>query len=106
VALLLKKGTFADASAVAAKVGKEKQFFQLWIESVAALLQDIYYAGIATERVGQRDLLGNLQEIARDVSRSEVLRSIDAVKKLKSELHFNVNRQLALEAMFVALTRN
>ncbi len=106
VALLLKKGTFADASAVAARVGKEKQFFQLWIESVAALLQDIYYAGMATERVGQRDLLGNLQEIARNVSRSEVLRSIDAVKKLKSELHFNVNRQLALEAMFVALTRN
>ena len=34
-----------------------------------------------------------------------LLRSIDAVKKLKSELHFNVNRQLALEAMFVALTR-
>ena len=60
---LLLKGTFADASAVAAKVGKEKQFFQLWIESVAALLQDIYYAGMASERVGQRDLLGNLQEI-------------------------------------------
>jgi DNA polymerase III subunit delta' len=106
VTLLLKKRTFADASAVAAKVGKEKQFFQLWLESVAALLQDIYYAGMAPERVGQRDLLGNLQEIARDVSRFELLRSIDAVKKLKSELHFNVNRQLALEAMFVSLTRN
>ena len=73
---------------------------------MSALLQDIYYAGMATERVGQRDLLGKLQEMARTVSRSEVLRSIDAVKKLKSELHFNVNRQLALEAMFVALTRN
>jgi DNA polymerase-3 subunit delta' len=106
VALLLKKGTFAEASAVAGKVSKDKQFFQSWIESVAVLLQDIYYAGIAAERVGQRDLLASLQEIARDVSRSALLRSIDAVKKLKSELKFNVNRQLALEAMFISLTRN
>jgi len=106
VALLLKKGNFADASAVAGKVGKDKQFFQSWIECVAALLQDIYYAGIAAERVGQRDLLPSLQEISRGVSRSALLRCIDAVKKLKGDLQFNVNRPLALEAMFLSLTRD
>jgi DNA polymerase-3 subunit delta' len=105
VALLFKRGTFAEASAVAGKVGKDKQFFQSWVESVATLLQDIYYAGIDEERVGQRDLLANLQEISRGVPRSTLLLSIDAVKKLKGDLQFNVNRQLALEAMFVNLTR-
>jgi DNA polymerase-3 subunit delta' len=106
VTLLLKKGTFAEASDLAGKVSKDKQLFQSWIESVAALLQDIYFAGIAIERVGQRDILPKLQDISRDVSGPEVLRSIEAVRKLKGDLQFNVNRQLALEALFVGLTRN
>ena len=106
VALLFKKGTFTEASALAGKVGKDKQFFQPWVECVAALLQDVYYAGIDQDRVGQRDLLAELQEISRNVSRPALLRSIDAVKKLKADLQFNVNRPLALEAMFVNLTRS
>lgn len=106
VTLLLKKGKFADASAMAGKVGKDKQVFQSWIECVASILQDLYYVDIAVERVGQRDLLASLQDISRGVSRLAVLRSIEAVKKLKGDLQFNVNRPLAIEAMFLGLTRN
>lgn len=106
VALLLKKGSFTEASALAGRVGKDKQFFLSWIECVASLLQDIYYAGIAAHRVGQSDLLESFREISRGVSRSTLLRCIDAVKKLKSDLQFNVGRTLALEAMFLSLTRN
>jgi DNA polymerase-3 subunit delta' len=106
VVLLLKRGTFAEASVIASQVAKDKPFFQLWIESVAALLQDTYYASRAAERIGQRDLVGELQEIARNAAVPTLLRSIDAVRKLKGDLQFNVNRQLALEAMFVMLTQN
>jgi DNA polymerase-3 subunit delta' len=106
VILLLKKGTFAEASAIASQVAKDKPFFQSWIESVAALLQDVYYAAKATERVGHRDLLEKLQEISRNSSNSALLRSINAVKKLRGELQYNVNRQLALEAMFITLTQS
>lgn len=106
VILLLKKGSFAEASAVASQVTRDKAFFQLWIESVAALLQDIYYAAKATEHVGQRDLLVKLQEIAQNCTNPTLLRAIDAVRKLKGQLQFNVNRQLALEAMFIALIQN
>jgi DNA polymerase III subunit delta' len=105
VNLLLKKGSFAEASAIAALVAKDKQFFPIWIESISTLLQDIYYAGKAPERVGQRDLSAELHEISQSVSGPTLIRSIDAVKKLKGELQYNVNRQLALEAMFIAVFR-
>ncbi|MBN1567703.1 MAG: DNA polymerase III subunit delta' [Acidobacteria bacterium] len=105
VVLLLKKGSFAEASSFAGRVTKDKSFFQLWIESVAVLLQDVYYAAKAVERVSHRDLLGKLQEIARDSADPAVIRSINAVSKLRGELQYNVNRQLALEAMFLALTQ-
>jgi DNA polymerase-3 subunit delta' len=105
VNLLLRRGSFAEASALAGQVAKDKAFFQNWIESVAALLQDIYYASKAADRVGNRDLLAKLQEIARIAANSTILGSIEAVRKLKQDLQFNVNRQIALEAMFIGLTR-
>jgi len=70
---------------------------------VSAILQDVYYALKAEERVGQRDLLKELQKLAGGVSSVLLVRGIEAVSKLKGELQFNVNRQLALEAMFLSL---
>jgi hypothetical protein len=55
--------------------------------------------------MGQRDLLENMKELAQSVSRRGLVRIITAVGKLKHDLQYNVNRQLALEAMFVALGR-
>ena len=103
--LLLKRGEFSEASIVAVQASKDKDLFQLWIESVASLLQDVYYAGLATERIGQRDLLEEFERLARTVSRSRLVRTINAVGRLTRDLQFNVNRQLALEAMFVALAQ-
>jgi hypothetical protein len=106
ITLLFRRGRFAEASALAAQVSKEKQLFQRWIESVMTLLQDIYYAGIAVDRVGQRDLLGDLKALARAVPRSALVSVMQAVGRLKSELKVNVNRQVALEALFLSLTQN
>jgi DNA polymerase-3 subunit delta' len=106
VTLLLGRGKFSEASAIASQVTKDKQFFQLWIESVAALLQDIYYAALATERVGQRDLLEEMKELSRSVSHSVLVRTIDGVRRLKGDLQRNVNRQIALETMFLELAQN
>jgi DNA polymerase-3 subunit delta' len=108
VSLLLKRGRFVEVSNIAVKVSKDKdkEFFQLWIESVSALLQDIYYCRIAPDRVGQRDLLEKMKDLAQAVSHSGLVRAIRAVGKLKRDLQYNVNRQLALEAMFVGLGNN
>jgi DNA polymerase-3 subunit delta' len=106
VTLILKRGKFADASTMAVQVTKDKQYFQLWIESASALLQDIYYAGLAPERVGQRDLLIKLEELSQAVPRATIVRVLDGIRKLKSELQYNVNRQIAIEAMFVDIMRS
>ncbi len=101
--LILNKGGFSEASSIAAEITKDKQIFRLWTDSAEALLQDIYYASTAPERIGQLDLIHRLQQLAGAVPRSFVVSVIDAVRKLKSELQLNVNRQIALEAMFLRL---
>jgi len=106
VTLLLGRGRFTEASTIAAQVSKEKQLFLAWIESVAALLQDIYYAGLAVERVGQRDLLDTMKELSRTTPRARLLRAIDCIRKLRLDLQVNVNRQIALEGLFLELTRS
>jgi DNA polymerase III subunit delta' len=105
VSLLLKRGRFVEVSNIAVQVTnkKDKELFQLWIETVSALLQDIYFCSCSPGRVAQRDLIGQLQELARSSSREPLVRSINAVGKLKRDLQHNVNRQLAVEALFVAL---
>jgi DNA polymerase III subunit delta' len=106
VNLVLTHGRFAEASEIAAEIAKDKQGFQFWTESAEALLQDIYYAATAPERIGQLDLMNKLQELSRAVHRSAVVSAIHALQKLKTDLQFNVNRQIALEAMFLKLTRD
>ncbi len=103
VDLLLRHGKFSEASAIAAQVTKDKQVFQLWIDSVALLLQDIYYAGLATERVAQRDLMEDMKDLSQSVTRSALVSAIQGIRKLKSDLQRNINRQIALESMFVEL---
>lgn len=105
VAMISRRSSFAEASALLAQATKEKQSFQIWIESATTLLQDIYYAGISEDRVGQRDLLDELKPLARAIPRSLLVSAIGALGKLKSDLRINVNRQLALESVFLTLTR-
>jgi DNA polymerase III subunit delta' len=106
VLLLLNRGRFTEASVVAAQVSKDKNLFRLWIDSVSALLQDVYYAGLAKERVSQRDLLVKIEELNQKAPHSMLVRAIEGIRRLKGELQHNVNRQIALEAMFLDLTRN
>ncbi len=103
ISLLLRRGKFGEASSLAAQVAKERTVFQRWVETALMLLQDVYYAGFATERVGQRDLVEQMTQLAGAVSRSELVEAIKALETLRAELRFNVNRQIALEAMFISL---
>jgi len=103
VTLLLKGKDFTGASALAAQVSKDKKNFLTWIDAVTALLQDSYYAAIAPDRIGQSDLREKLDEIAQITKRTTLVSAIVAVRKLKRELQININRQLALEAMFISI---
>jgi DNA polymerase-3 subunit delta' len=105
VDLLLRRGRFTDVSNMASQVAKEKdkEYFQLWLDSVSAILRDVYYTGIEEERVAQRDLMEKMSDLAQTVSRAGLVRVIHAVGKLKQDLQYNVNRQLAVEAMYIGL---
>lgn len=101
VTLLLKGEDFKDASLLAGEASKDKKMFPVWIDAAAALLQDVYYASVAQERVGQRDLLKKLNGLADRTPRSALVSAIEAFRKLQRDLQFNINRQLALEALFL-----
>jgi DNA polymerase-3 subunit delta' len=103
ITMLLERRKFTQVSTAAMAAAKDKKSFQLWIESVSVILQDIYYASVAQERVGQKDLLGTVEQLSRSVPHSVLVSTIGAIMKFKNELQFNVNRQLALEAMFLSL---
>jgi len=106
VSLLLRREEFTQASALAAAVAKDKEFFQVWIEMAATLLQDVYYAQTAPRRMSQQDIIPAIASLAETAPHPSVLAAIDAVKSLRAALPLNVNRQLALEALFLAALRS
>jgi DNA polymerase-3 subunit delta' len=105
VELLLCRGSFTNVSALAAGAAKDKDVFHIWMESAIALLRDVYYTGVADGRVGQRDLAEKLQALRQNTRHSHLVRAIEAMRKLQTDLHYNVNRQIALEALFIDLSR-
>jgi DNA polymerase-3 subunit delta' len=102
IALLLHRESFTHASALASGLPKDRESFQAWLEMVAILLQDVYYAQVAPARREHQD--DEIQNLARSAAKASVIGAVKAVKNLKAALPFNVNRQLALEALFVAET--
>ena len=106
VTLLLERRSFSAVSALAAKVTKDKAFFLTWMGSMESLLQDIYYSGIADERISQHDLTEKLQALRNKTRHSCLVRTIEGIRRFKGDLKFNVNRQIALEALFIDLVRN
>jgi DNA polymerase-3 subunit delta' len=103
VKLFLKGEDFTNASLLAARAAKDKKSFTTWVDAVVALLEDIYYAATAPERIGQGDLRERLEQTARNTPRRILVSAIDGFANLKRELQQNINRQLALEAMFLSL---
>ncbi len=104
VTLLLSRGSFAEASRLAASTVKDKEAFPIWVEAVFTILQDLFYAKTAPERIGQRDILADLTAIAGRTHTSAVASAVRAFDKLRRGLRQNVNRQIALEALFLSET--
>lgn len=103
VSLLLKGGDFRNASSIAEQVSKDKKSFPAWIDAVTALLHDVYYAEIAPDRIGQSDFRKQLRQLAGTTSRSTLLSAIAAIREFQRELQLNINRQLALESLYLSV---
>ena len=100
--LLSPSSRFTEASRLSALQYKDKDGFQPWMESVMALLQDVYFAQVAPERMGQSDIGDELTQLAASVPRSRIVSAIEAMKTLKKELVRNLNRQIALESLYLS----
>jgi len=104
VSLLLSRGSYAEASRLTAGTVKDKDAFPVWVEAVLTILQDLFYAKTAPERMGQRDILEDLRTLAGSTSAVAVTSAVRAVDRLRRGLRQNVNRQIALEALFLSET--
>lgn len=102
VSLLLRRGSFGEVSRIAAALAKDKEGFQRWVDAVSAVLQDVYYSQVAPGRVGQRDIIEELAKLAEGTSRRAIVSAIAALKRLRSGLTFNLNRQLAVESLYLS----
>jgi DNA polymerase-3 subunit delta' len=100
---LLKHRSFAAVTSMVADIAKDKSGFPVWLEAVTGLLHDIYYAGAAPDRMGQRDIRETLAALAGEIPRARVISAIRAIQRFKVELQHNVNRQIALESLFLAV---
>lgn len=101
ISLLLRRESFAQGSALAAGISKDKESFPPLLEIAATLLQDVYYAQMAPEQMRQVDIATELKDLARVASHQQVVAAIESVKDLRATLQLNLNRQVALEALLL-----
>jgi DNA polymerase III subunit delta' len=106
--LLLSNGSFIEASRMVARLVKEKEkekgkdpVFAEWVESLEALLHDVYFAHVAPDRMSQRDLVEPLAALARRCSREKAAQAVSMLRKLRVDLQRNINKRIALESLFL-----
>ncbi len=104
VSMILRRRGLVDFNPLAEAVAKDKDSFGAWLDLVEALLQDVYYAGTARERMRQPDIAEALLRLSAETPRERLLSLIKAVRILRGGLHLNLNRQMALEALFLSET--
>jgi DNA polymerase-3 subunit delta' len=104
VSLLLAHGSFAEASQLAAGVTRDKEGFPVWLELVSTLLRDTFYVKTAPGRVCDQEILSEIKSLAERTPVSTVSSAIRAVNGLRISLQGNVNRQIAVEALFLSET--
>ena len=102
VSLLLGRGSFAEVSRLAAGLPKEREQFLSWLSLVESLLQDAYYAKVAPWRLSQPDAIEEARALAGRAPHSAVASAIRAIQSLRRSTFYNVNRQIALESLFLA----
>jgi DNA polymerase-3 subunit delta' len=105
VRLLLKGENFTAASGMAADLAKDKEGFALWLECLTLLLQEVYYAQNAPSRIGHVEAAEELKTLAGQVRYEKIKSAIEEVARLRASLLQNVNRQIAVEALFLSVSR-
>ncbi len=101
IAMLLRREGLARSSPLIDSIAKDKEAFPLWLDMASTLLQDVYYAQLAPELMRQLDVATELKELARIATHERLIAAIEAMKNLRATLPLNLNRQIALESLFL-----
>jgi DNA polymerase-3 subunit delta' len=84
---------------------KDGAEFEARLELFQVLCRDLYglALGESPEQVANADIALRLQQLAATLKPARVARWVEAIDRLRGQLRQNVNRQLALEAIFLDL---
>ena len=94
-----------EVSRLAAGITKDRDQFIRWLDVVDSILQDVYFARVAPARLPQSDIAEEIRHLSGLAPRSGVVGVIRGMRSLRRSLQFNVNRQIALESLFLARPR-
>ena len=84
---------------------KDKGEFEERLELFVSLCRDLYglALGEGRERLANPDIALRLEQLAERLEPERIAKWVEAINTLREQLRQNVNRQLALEAIFLGL---
>ncbi len=101
ITMLLRREGLARSSPLIDGIAKDKETFPIWLDMASTLLQDVYYAKLAPELMRQVDVADEIRELASVATHERLIAAIEAMKTLRTTLPLNLNRQIALESLFL-----
>lgn len=103
--VLLAGESFFEASTLAASLAKDKEEYEDWLDVLELLLMEAYVSRFAPERFSPTENVGGPGRLESPASAERLARAIEAVKALRRARSYNLNRQIALEAVFLRMRR-
>lgn len=83
----------------------ERQQFEEQIDALMVIFQDVFHLkmGLSSESVTNIDIQDRLTRFAESVSVEQITDLVERFEQLLRDMTVNINRQIALEAIFVAV---
>ena len=101
----LTSGPINRLLAFGEQLSKNKDSLQDSLEVMKSWLRDLVVGQWNPERVINRDLIPEIQQISQKMSVSELLDKIDTIQETQNVIHSGTNLRLAMEAMVLKLSR-
>ena len=87
------------------QLSKNKDSLQDSLEVMKSWLRDLVVSQMNAERIINRDLIPEIQQVTQKMSVSALLDKIDTIQETQNEIHTGTNLRLAIEAMLLKLAQ-
>ena len=89
--------------AFAAELSKNKEILQDALEMIKSWLRDVVVYKSCPEKIINRDLVDNIQNVAQKLTVEQIIEKIEAVRTAQKGIRASANLRLTLEAMVMQL---